>query len=265
VTGVRTWTHTVYTKGGRADRASRPGASGQGEGAVAWTRNLYDAAGRQTTTVSDFDISGNAGIAIEGFEGDGSGWDSGGSASFLSGGPGLISLGAATGATVYTGISSLLVTADAANRGAEWTLPGTFQASHAYHLILWLKGPSGASLKTYLGVDGGNNNSVTTSANGAWQKVDFTWTPSSAPTANTVKVAVATTGGAAAFRIDDVSVWDTQARSGITNPNPANGPSSVTVFDARGKVTESLAAPATPGDPAPATVSVYDEMGRVAS
>ena len=47
---------------------------------VAWTRNLYDAAGRQTTTLSDYDISGHAGIAIEGFEGDSDGWDAGGSA-----------------------------------------------------------------------------------------------------------------------------------------------------------------------------------------
>lgn len=51
-----------------------------------------------------------------------------------------------------------------------------------------------------------------------------------------------TGGSAITFRLDDVSVWDTAARS-PSQPNPANVPSSVTVFDARGKVIESVGAP----------------------
>jgi RHS repeat-associated protein len=259
------WTHTVYTKGGRIDRTSRPGASGQTDSDVAWTASLYDAAGRQTTTVSDFDSSGAAGIAIEGFEGDSSGWDAGGGAYFLTGGPSTISLDNGATPTVHTGTASLLVSA-ATNQGAEWTLPGAFAASRTYHARAWVHVSTSATLKTYLGVDASSgNSSVTTSVVAGWNQIDFEWTVgTTAPGANTVKLAIVNTAGSAVtFRIDDVSVWDTQPRDATTEPNPANVPSSVTVFDARGKVIESIGAPAAPGDPAPVTASVYDGMGRL--
>jgi RHS repeat-associated protein len=261
----RSWTHTVYTKAGRVDRTSRAGGTTDTDSTVAWTRNLYDAAGRQTTTISDYDTSGSAGLAVEGFEGDSAGWDAGASASYLSGGPSSISLDAGSTPTVHTGTGSLLVTTTAANQGTEWTLPGTYQANRTYHVTLWLNAASGTSIKTSLGVDGGNNASVTTAATGAWQKVDLDWAVgASAPAANTVKVAVATTTGAATFRIDDVSVWDTGARAG-NKPNVANVPSSVTVFDARGQIIESISAPATAGEAGLVTTSAFDALGRMTS
>jgi RHS repeat-associated protein len=260
-----TWTHTVYTKGGRTDRVSSTGASGQGDSTVAWTRTLYDAAGRATTTLSDYDITGAAGIAIDGFEAGSSGWDAGGSG-FLSGAS-TISRDAGDSASVHTGTASLLVTTSAASQGVEWTLPGTFAArtgSDKYMARLWLNAPSG-SFRVYLGVEGGSTASTTATGDGNWQQVDIeSWQLASAPSANTVKLAVVATSGATTFRIDDVSVWDGKARA-TNKPNPANVPSSVTVFDANGKVVESVGPPANKGDAAPATTSVYDEMGRLTS
>jgi RHS repeat-associated protein len=258
------WTHTVYTKGGRVDRASRPGASGQTDSDVAWTANRYDAAGRQTTTVSDYDITGAAGIAIEGFEGDSAGWDAGGGAWFLRGGIASASLDTTT---VHTGQGSLLVSASGANQGAEWTLPGTF-TTHHYKARAWVYAPAGATIRTYLSVDSNCTlcSTDTSWSAAGWQKIDVDWTPGTAPAANAVKLAVVNTGtGAVTFRVDDVSVWDTVARNTTTKPNPANVPSSVTVFDARGKVIESVGAPAQAGDSAPVTASAYDNMGRLTS
>jgi RHS repeat-associated protein len=258
------WIHTVYTRAGRTDRVSQPGSASQTDANVAWARKLYDAAGRQTTTLSDYDITGSAGIAVEGFEGDSAGWDAGGSANFLSGGPDSISLAGGASA-VHTGSSSLSVESAATNQGAEWTLPGTFAAGHVYHARLWVNATSGSTITTYLGVDAGSNQSTsTTFAAAGWQQIDLDWTaPVSAPAPGTVKLAIANTGGSAiSFNIDDVSVYDTLARS-ATQPNPANVPSSVTVFDAAGEVTESISAPGNAGDPAPVNASTYDTIGRL--
>jgi RHS repeat-associated protein len=257
------WVHTVFTAAGRTDRTSRPGASGQADSDVAWTKSLYDAAGRQTTTLSDYDTTGHAGIAIEAFEGDSAGWDAGGSAGFLSGGVSSVSL--ATDTTVHTALSSLAVSA-AANQGAEWTLPGTFQASHEYHARLWVYAPADSAIRVYLGPEGCSSCSTDTAwTAAAWKQIDVEWTPSSAPGANTVKLAVVNTGSSAvAMRIDDTSVWDTQPRS-TSQPNPANVPASVTVFDTRGQVIESIAPPTIAGDPGLVTVSAYDVMGRLTS
>jgi hypothetical protein len=211
-------TATVYTKAGRVDRVSRPGPAGRDDSAVAWTRNLYDAAGRQTTTISDYDTTGAAGIAIEGFEGDSAGWDAGGGAYFLTGGPATISLDTTT---AHTGLSSLSVNA-AANQGAQWTLPGAF-TTHHYHARVWVYVSAAATLKTYLGVDAsGASNSVTTSASAGWNQIDLDWTPASAPAANSFKLAVVNAGaGAVTFKLDDVSVWDTVARDTLIKPNSA--------------------------------------------
>jgi hypothetical protein len=78
-----------------------------------------------------------------------------------------------------------------------------------------------------------------------WNMIDFTWTVgSSAPAVSSVKLAIANTGASAlTFKVDDVSVWDAAPRS-ASQPNQANVPSSVTVFDARGKVIKSIGAPA---------------------
>jgi RHS repeat-associated protein len=257
------WVHSVYTKGGRIDRTSRPGSASQGDGDVAWTRNVYDAASRQIATISDYDTSGAAGMVLTGFETDSSGWDAGGSG-FLSGGPDSVKIERGTGSTVHSGTSSLQIgTGAAANQGAEWLMAGSFNHTHTYSARLWVNAPSGVGVKTYLGVPGGSNSNTTITGSGSWQQVNLTWTPGADTAANTVLLAVASqSASATTFRVDDVTVWDTTARS-AAQPNPANVLSSATLYDANGQVVTSVITPHNVGDPAPVTTSLYDVMGRV--
>jgi RHS repeat-associated protein len=203
-------------------------------------------------------------MVLTGFETDSSGWDAGGSA-FLSGGPDAIKIDRGTGATVHSGTGSLQISTGAANQGAEWLMAGSFNHTHTYHARLWVNAPSGVGVKAYLGVPGGSNANATITGSGSWQQVDLSWTPAADAGANTVKLAVVSqSASATTFRVDDVTVWDTAARS-AAQPNPANVPSSVTLIDAKGQVVASVAAPHAAGDPAPVTTSVYDVMGRLTS
>jgi RHS repeat-associated protein len=133
---------------------------------------------------------------------------------------------------------------------------------------MWVYAAAGASITARLGTETGDSAAPVSNpswSSASWQQVDITWqVGSGAPAANAVKLAVINTGSATSFRIDDVSVWETAPRSAL-DPNPANVPGSVTVFDARGKVIESIAPPSRPGDPTLATTSAYDALGRPTS
>jgi RHS repeat-associated protein len=261
------WIHTGYTKAGRTDRTSRAGGVGQTDSDVAWTMNVYDAAGRQTTTLNDYDISGHFGYDQATFEAGSNGWDAGGS-TLLTGGLSKIATASGSEAIVHTGSRSLTVDA-AGSQGAEWSLAGSFQAHHTYAATVDVHASgAGQTFTVKLGADATGASVASASATAAqagWIAIPLTWTPDAAPAAGSVKLAVVNSGSSpVTFSIDDASVWDTTQR-GPSRPNPANVPSSVTVFDARGKVVESIAPPDVAGGSPEITASSYDELGRTTS
>ena len=235
-----TWIRTDWTKAGRQDLVSRPGPAGPGgiddDNAAAWTKNVYDDAGRLVTTLANYDRSGNAQTQVTEFETKTpEGFDS-------SPGGILITTGSTATANVstpHTGGAALEVAATSTtpNQGGEIDLSGTFVQSHTYAVRLWMKGTNSTSnFGVYLGhpANGDYESQALTSTNAWQQSAVLTWVPDVTYSSGVVLAfrvnrdqSVANTA-----TIDDVVVWDTAS--------PERNTPSTTVFDAAGQVIASI-------------------------
>ncbi len=204
-------TKTVYTAAGRVDRVAAPDAVGLSDALRTWTRTLYDAAGRATTTLRHFDTAGTTG-RYEGFE-DGSlgGWSGAATGWFTGAGASL-----AIDATVAkAGAKSLAVTTDGSGyAGATLDLSGTtFYAGHHYRVRGWILAPTGKTADVYFGVDQSGGDAITVfsgATTGAWQLMDATWTPSGYRNAKIhLSARIRLPGGPVVFNLDDFMVTDT--------------------------------------------------------
>jgi RHS repeat-associated protein len=256
------WTRTDYTPAGRVSAVSRPGASGAGDSSVAWSHNLYDAAGRQTATLNNWDTTGGAQLQMSTFEsGTAEGFT--GSANWAVAAPASLTptLGTAASGTANTGYGSLAVTTSSStqNGGVSLALTGTFTAGHTYRAVVYAKGDTtGQSWRLLLGSGSSDsaNATMTNSGTTSYSALAASWTPTSTHTSGVV---VGFEGnynqsGANTVHIDDVEVWDTGSAS-------SNIP-SLTVYDADGHPVASVLPGGNAGDPPMVTRTAFDTLGR---
>jgi RHS repeat-associated protein len=278
------WTRTNFTPGGRVDATSRPGSSAQGDADVAWTKNIYDAAGRLVTDLANYDTSANAQDAFDGFEGgvDANRW--------LTSTDGFLTASATLQTdTLYsstvepeTGLTRLrIATTGTAGQGIRWDLSHvgdlqigrtgaytgptyTFKAGHTYTLTADLLNASpGTSLAINLGTIADHGSAVTTALpTNVWTRASVTWTPVADRTSGVDALFTNPAATSTSYKIDDVWVSDNAS----TNRNI---PTS-TVYDPAGRVIESVVAPgAVPAAGSAATTNLplvtgtaYDPTGR---
>ncbi|HEV8280698.1 MAG TPA: LamG-like jellyroll fold domain-containing protein [Candidatus Limnocylindrales bacterium] len=258
------WTDTVYTVAGRVDRTSSP--TWTGDTGVAWTRNLYDAAGRQTTTLANWDSSVNATYRLETFEAGGtSGWTTSGAPFITSSGAALTNDGCTSGSACLhaTGARSGMVALAGTGQGAKLVLTGTFVPNHTYKARFYAKLDSGtASVEALLGaaetLPRFAKTSTPVALTSAYQPIDVSWDNTATETAVVVALR-STTAGSSTIRIDDLQVWD--AGVGGTAPSQASIPTT-TLYDADGRIAASIIAPTLAGGPPLVTRTAYDALGR---
>ena len=257
------WTRTDYTTAGRVAATSRPGAQGQTDANVAWTQNVYDLAGRQTATITNWDRAGNgaAQLQIATFE-DGKEDGATGATNWAVSASSTVSasLGSATSGTANSGFGSLTVTpTSGSGSGASLGLTGTFKAGHTYTAVVYARASaSGQSWRLRLGANGDSTQpgSGTAVATDAYTKLTVNWQAASDHSSG-VLVAITDTAdpGNASVAIDDVVVWDT----GSADKNIY----SLSVFDADGHPVASILPGGAAGDAPLVTRTSYDEIGRV--
>ncbi|MEK6719843.1 MAG: RHS repeat-associated core domain-containing protein [Chloroflexota bacterium] len=253
------WVKTAYLASGRIDRESRPGASGQSDSQVGWTKRVYDAAGRQTTTLLDFDTSDGAQYSLTTFEsGTGEGFTTASNVFIATG----ATLSTATGPATGRYARRIVTSAATKNQGVSLPLSGTFLAGHTYQATVYASGSTaGQAWGVYLGFPAASSYGEAnfTSTGSGWQRLDLTWTPTSTYASGVV---IAFRGNREQFSantvtIDDVQVWDTAS--------PTRHAPSVTAFDAAGQVIASVAPPAKAGEAPQVTGSTYDTAGRLSA
>ena len=255
------WARTDYTAGGRVDLASRPRSLDQSDNDVSWTKHVYDAAGRLTTNLRNYDRFGDAQLQTSGLESGGEGWSGASTGHFL-----LADATATTAADTAdprTGTARLKVTTHATlgYSGVSRMFSGNFVQGRTYRIRASLRGPAGTDLEAYLGVDAATGSFASLSPalalDGTWQTVEFSWTPTASASSN-VRVAFRKVlPGTIDFYVDDVSVWDTST--------PDRNIPTTTVYDPAGRVVASILPPAHAGDASPVTRSAYDEVGQLTS
>jgi len=252
------WTKTVYLPSGRVDRTSRPGASGWSDTQVGWTKRLYDGAGRQTATITDYDTTGTAQFVLTPFEsGTAEGFGTGSNFFIATGATVSSSTAAATGSK-----SRRIVTSAATkNQGISLALAGTFKAGRTYKAVVWAKGATtGQDWALYLGYPAsGLYGGVSAVSDGTWQRLEVSWTPTSDYASGVV---LAFRGNREEFAantvdVDDFQVWDTTT--------PTRHAPTITAYDAAGQVVATVAAPGHAGEPPQVTASAYDSAGRLTS
>ena len=253
------WVRTDYTPAGRVLAASAPGASGQGDDDVSWTRNVYDAAGRQIQSLRNYDRSGAAQYQYDGFETDSTACSGAADGAFV--------LNDATAdktadsVVAASGLERLRVTAGGGEgSGVACALIGSFQPGQTYHVRVQVDGPEGVGLTVTLGQDvHSSTNKATTqvTATGAWQWVDLDWTPSSAHGTSASLAVVTAASADTRFYLDDVSVWNAAS--------PATNIPTTSVFNVDGKIVRSLLPPGHAGEPELLTTSSYDVDGTMRS
>jgi RHS repeat-associated protein len=261
-----TWVHSVYTKGGRVDRVSRPGAAAlvndpNADSSVAWTKNVYDAAGRQVATLTNYNITGGAQLQMTTFEsGTAEGVSGASSWAVATAASVTASSGSIASGSARSGFGSLNVTPGASSAsGVSLALSGTFKAGHTYAATVYVRaGTSGQSWGLTLGASGDSSSSASGTAIDptVFTPVTLTWQPAS-DHASGVAVAVldAADAGNAAATIDDISVWDTGSAY-------SNVP-TISVFDPDGRPVASILPGGLAGDAPMVTRTTYDATGRV--
>ena len=250
---------TVYTYGGRVDHASAMAASGTADSNLTWTRHVYDAAGRETTSLAHYDITGSAGLNQADFEDSStSGWAT--SSSWLINGGATLGIDPYSTTAPETGVGRLRISTDAINgyEGVFWHLAGTYRSGHTYRARLSVLAATGVPLLSCLGHmgSGGYACSIAMAGNGGWQTFDFTWTPG-ADWSDAVLVIRqnSATPAVANLYADNVEVWDT------ASPD-VNVPSE-SAYDADGRVVASVLPPGDPvADRPMTTTTAYDPVGR---
>jgi RHS repeat-associated protein len=278
------WNRTDYTAGGRVDKVSRPGSSAQGDADVAWTKNVYDAAGRLVTDLANYDTAGNAQDQFDGFEGgvDLNRW--------LTSTDGFLTASASIFAdTAYSstiapenGLTRLAMpTTGTAGQGIRWDLSHrgdfqlgtagaytgftyTFKSGHTYTLTAdVLNSSSGTTINVNLGTAADHPTAVGTALTAStWTRVSVSWTPSADRTSGVEAVFTNPNASSVSYKIDDVWVSD---NASTTMDIPTS-----TVFDRDGHVLESVVAPsAVPAAGSAATTNLplvtataYDPTGR---
>jgi RHS repeat-associated protein len=255
------WIHTVYTPAGRVDQVGQPGSASQADADVAWTRNLYDAAGRQTATLTNYDPTANAGYqltnfesgTVEGFSGY-SNWFNNAPASFGA------TIGSASSGSANTGFGSLTFTTSPSlqNGGVSLPLTGTFVAGHTYKAVVDAAGDTtGQSWLFVFGNPSADHGQVVlTNSTTAWTQLSATWTPAATYT-GTVRLGFwgnYAQSQANTVHLDDVEVWDTAT--------PTTNTPSVTVYDADSHPVASILPGGFAGDPPMVTRTAYDALGH---
>ena len=256
-------TKAVYLPSGRTDRTSTE-IAGTADASRAWTKMVYDGAGRAAKTLAHYDISSDPQIATENFEDglttSGQIWTNGTAGVHVAaGGSSTAELGAAT---PNTGEGRLkVITGTGTNTGSEWVLPGTFKAGHTYKARAYVNAPSGTTISLKLGTSSDNSGTgVSVSGNGAWQApaAIVSWTPTADRTSVAIAAIRTASGTAATYYLDDVIVWDAAT--------PDRNIPTETVYDVNGQIIRSILAPGDPATEASlVTKTAYDALGRVTS
>ncbi len=258
------WIRTDYTAADRVLATSHAGSSAQGDSDVTWTKNLYDAAGRQVATLDHWDRTGspNAQFQLTSFE---SGLAEGVQANVsnlfvIPLASSAVTVGTASSGSANTGFDALQVGSNTtSNEGASLPITGTFVSGHTYSAVLWANGNSaGQAWAAYLGVpSAGSYASSTLTSTSGWQKVTVSWTPSSTVTTGVLLAFRVNNGQSSAntASIDDLEVWDTGS--------PSNNIPSITAFDADGHAVASALPGGHAGDAPMVTRTAYDSLGRV--
>jgi RHS repeat-associated protein len=253
------WLRTDWTKAGRKDAESRAGALGQGDADVAWTKYVYDAAGRLTTDLANFDRSGAAGLTIDGFESGTDGWSTAPDTWFVGGPAASISM---DGAAPLSGSADLKIITTGQYAGVGFTLPGSYlhaPTQHHYRLKAQVLAPASLRVDAFLGESYWGSADMagqTITGNGAWQPIDVAWNPTVDASTN-VRIAFrqADAGSGFTVLVDNVMVYD---QDSVDRNIPTE-----TVYDAAGQVIRSVLPPGKAGDVAPVTASAYDLAGRL--
>ena len=259
---------TTYTPGGRVDRTSAPGADGDTDAQLAWTKTVYDDAGRATKTIQNWDLSGYAGLSVDSFEAttDDETLADDGVAEYWSaaaGGPFTVAGGSITRETgvseAQSGSARLRLNGNVAGGGTEWHLDGTFRGTGVvYKARVWIDAPSGLGVSARLGSSTSDASSVgSITGTGNWQQINLTWDPTADRTDVRLAVYVPSASGSAVY-IDNAVVWN----DGSPNLNiPIE-----TAYDAAGRVIASVLPPGVPGDDEPmVSRTAYDGISRVTS
>ncbi len=253
-------TQTVYTKAGRVDRSSRTADKDDDSTLRHWTKTVYDLAGRARSTLANFDLGTGAQHQDTGFEtGTAEGATTAAGGGIVGGATeSLDTTDAKTGAFSYK-----IVTGTTPDQGASIALGGTFVNGRTYKAAIYAKGVTGQSWLAYFADAStgkySESGTGTVTVNGAWQRIDVSWTPTSPHSSGVVLAFRANSGQAASntVRIDAVTVWD--------NGSPESNIPIQTVYDQRGRAVRSILPGGLPGDAAPVTATSYDIADRVNS
>jgi RHS repeat-associated protein len=253
------WLRTDWTKAGRKDAESRAGVANQGDATVAWTKYLYDAAGRLTTDLANYDRSGAAGLTVDGFESGTDGWSTAPDTWFIGGPAASIST---DGAAPLSGSADLKIITAGQYTGVGFTLPGLYldtPTQHHYRLKAQVLAPASLRVDAFLGESywgSADMASQTITGNGAWQPIDVAWNPT-VDTSTNVRIAFrqADAGSGFTVLVDNVMVYD---QDNVDRNIPTE-----TVYDGAGQVIRSVLPPGKAGDAAPVTASTYDLAGRL--
>jgi RHS repeat-associated protein len=288
-------TVTEYRASGRIDRASAAEAYGTPSTQRTWTKTLYDAAGRATTTLDHFDTTGAARMSLAGFETAAATWFEAGKAGWSVAPTGFFTGSAAPAMSLdldedgelddpvgpRTGNGRVRVTtaASTTDSGVSWDLSNspvtqTFKAGRTYKLRFDLRGPASGTLRAFFGkdasgasyveVDGDQNPGNGTQpigTDGAWHSYAASWTvPAGSDLTSGVRFAARKdTAGSVDFYLDNVTVWDETDAASVAWNIPTD-----TALDGDGRVVTSQLPPGAPAtEPPMATRTGYDELGRV--
>ncbi len=277
---------TTYTPGGRVRLSSPADDPALSDASRTWARSAYDRAGRAVKTLLNVDWGGAAGIAIDNFEdrivgsgasglmlesADDQAWSSAALGSIVAAGA-AVSLDDDVHATApRTGRARLrLDTAATANQGVHWSLSGTYKTGSSYRARVYVRGTGSGTSPTlearFVTATGTTLGSPSTAAaaGAAWIALDVpAWTPASNTTG--VRLVVRQTNAVdTEWFVDDSSVWnDTQWLDAASTGSRAFAtPESETVYDADGRIVETIAPPGSPGEAGMPTGTVLDPGDR---
>jgi YD repeat-containing protein len=241
-----------------ADSSSTGGPGGVDD--VSWTKNVYDAAGRQTATITNWDRSGAAQLQLTSFEtGTAEGVNPASNWAVAAGSSVSGILGDSATGTANSGFGSLSVTPTASSgSGVSLGLSGTFKAGHTYQATVYARATTAdQDWRLTLGASGDSTTapSGTSLSTGAFTPLTVSWQAGSDHSSG-VLIAVTDTSDSsnAAVLLDDVIVWDTGS--------PDRNVYSLSVFDADGHPVASILPGASAGDAPMVTRTSYDQLGR---
>jgi len=255
----------TYTFGGRVS-TSNDGAS--------TTKTIYDPAMHAVRTIANYDTAGNAGMTLDAFETGTDGWSSASSGFFTTSPATAIGLDEDSQGNQYTtvapvsGRGRLGLTTHATNTvDGAWldlspaTQPVTYQSGHVYKVAFDVVGAqAGTALRAFLGQDAsggsyaelGGGIATTTS----WQRLTFSWTPSTSLSSNVHFAVRKDTAGQAIVYLDNVVVWDATDAATLQK----NIVSSETAYDADGLPIGSVLPPGDPANDEPLVTTVAPDI-----